>query len=61
MKKEKIKEELLKKTVTHEGKQSITCANALEIAEKLSVAPIEVGKMCNEMEIRIKNCQLGCF
>jgi hypothetical protein len=56
-----IKTEILAKVTAHEGKQSLDCAVALSIAKKLSVTPAEVGRQCNEMKIKIKNCQLGCF
>jgi len=61
MDRSKIVEAIKAKTITKDGKQYIDCAEATSIAEKLNVAPIEVGKICNEMKIKIKNCQLGCF
>lgn len=42
-----------------EGK--ITCPVARGIAEKCDVPYTVVGKTCNEMEIKIKGCSLGCF
>jgi hypothetical protein len=39
----------------------ITCSDALAIAKNLNVSPGEVGKLLNEMKIKIKGCQLGCF
>lgn len=56
-----IKKELLANASSTDGKQRIDCAKVMEIAEKLSITPIEAGKICNEMGIKIKNCQLGCF
>ena len=61
MDKEKIKEYLLSKAVNKNEKQQITCATAFEIAEKFNVSNEEIGKMCNELQIKITNCQLGCF
>ena len=46
-------------TQSREGK--ITCREALEIADKAGVSPAAVGKALNEMKIKIKGCQLGCF
>lgn len=56
MKKE-LKEEMLKKTV--DGK--LTCDAARRIAEKLGISYREAGEAANELGIKIKDCQLGCF
>ncbi len=40
---------------------TISCKEALEIAAKLDIKPAIVGKMINELKIKIKGCQLGCF
>jgi molybdopterin-guanine dinucleotide biosynthesis protein len=47
------------KTRSAEGK--ITCSDARTIAEELGVPYKEVGKTANELKIKIKNCELGCF
>ena len=39
----------------------LTCNSARMIAEELDVPYIEVGKAANELKIKIKNCELGCF
>jgi hypothetical protein len=39
----------------------IDCADALRVANEAGVAPIEIGKACNEAKIKIAGCQLGCF
>ncbi|MCS7215243.1 MAG: molybdopterin-guanine dinucleotide biosynthesis protein MobB [Thermodesulfovibrio sp.] len=39
----------------------ITCSEARKIAEELNVGYIEVGKMANELNIKIRKCELGCF
>ncbi len=39
----------------------LTCQQAFQISEKLNCSPLEVGKKCDEMEIKIAKCQLGCF
>jgi hypothetical protein len=44
-----------------DGKKSLTCAKAFQIAKKLNIAVIEIGNLCNDHSIRICNCQLGCF
>jgi hypothetical protein len=55
--KEELKEEMLKKAV--DGK--LPCAAAMKIAESLGLQFREVGEAANELGIKIKNCQLGCF
>lgn len=51
--------EIIKKSIKEEGK--ITCKDALKIANEAGVSPSEVGKEINNMKIKIKGCQLGCF
>lgn len=40
---------------------ALTCAAAHAIADELAVAPIEVGRGMDLMEIRLTKCQLGLF
>jgi molybdopterin-guanine dinucleotide biosynthesis protein MobB len=51
-------EEALKK---FSFEKEITCSDARKIAEELGVSYIEIGKMANDLKIKIKNCELGCF
>ena len=39
----------------------LDCRYALELAEELEVPPARIGRICDEENIRIANCQLGCF
>ena len=39
----------------------ISCKAALETAQEFGVSPAFVGRALNDLEIRIKQCQLGCF
>jgi hypothetical protein len=61
MDRKKIEEALLAKAKPKEGKLYINCKDAIKIAEDIGVAPIETGKVCNELKIKINNCKLGCF
>jgi len=56
-----IEQALTSKVIEKEGKNYIPCSAALKIATDMKVAPAEVGKLCNEMKIKIMKCQLGCF
>ena len=44
-----------------DGKPKLSCVKALVIAKEFCVNPAEVGKICNDRNIKISSCQLGCF
>ena len=46
---------------TSGGKKKISCAEAFKIARKYKTEIIEIGRICNENNIKIRKCQLGCF
>ena len=39
----------------------IPCAVCFKIAEDIGISRKEIGKILNEMKIKISQCQLGCF
>ena len=39
----------------------LPCAMAFKIGRKLKVNPRKVGDMANGLNVKISNCQLGCF
>jgi len=39
----------------------LSCAAAHELARELNVSLTEIGSICNELQIKIADCQLGCF
>ena len=43
----------------HEGR--ISCEKAWELADKAEVDKSEVGDLANEIGVKIRACQLGCF
>lgn len=47
------------KEAAKEGK--ISCTAARQIAEELRVPVRQVGEAANELKIKIKACELGCF
>ena len=55
--KEKLKQEIMKKALD----RKLPCAAARKIAEDLKVPYAEVGAAADELGVKIKNCQLGCF
>jgi hypothetical protein len=44
-----------------EGRDKLTCSDAFELAEKFNMEIIQIGRLCNERNIKICKCQLGCF
>ena len=54
---EKIKEEIQKKAANNR----LPCAVARKIAQKLSVSYKAVGNAADELNIKITDCELGCF
>lgn len=42
-------------------RERLTCAEAFELAEEFDTAVAEVGRICDENNIKICKCQLGCF
>jgi hypothetical protein len=42
-----------------EGK--LPCAMCFKIAEDFGISKREMGKVLNEIKIKISQCQLGCF
>lgn len=53
----KLKEAVLEKA--KDGK--LPCALCLKIADDFRISKREMGKILNEMKIKISQCQLGCF
>ena len=46
-------------TKTLEGR--IACAQCFEIARRCDVSLRQIGDVCDDQDIRITSCQLGCF
>jgi hypothetical protein len=57
MSREELKAKI--KAAAPEGK--IACAAAMRLAEELVISRRDMGKLLNELQIKIKQCQLGCF
>lgn len=58
---DKIPEKVLEavKAAAPEGR--LSCADAHALAEKLEVELLLIGRAADELNLRIKKCQLGCF
>ncbi len=56
-----ILERVRQSAVERDGRLVLPCAAAFSIAEKTGVSLAEIGAACNEQQIKIIRCQLGCF
>lgn len=43
------------------GKKKLPCVEAFRLAEEFDVSKAQVGQICNDNNIKISNCQFGCF
>ena len=43
------------------GRLELLCADAFELAARLDVEPLALGRSCHQEKIKICKCQLGCF
>ncbi|KKL96279.1 hypothetical protein LCGC14_1846050 [marine sediment metagenome] len=57
MTEEQLREAIQARAV--EGKAP--CKAMLDLAAETGASPGEVGRACDELNIKIKACQLGCF
>ena len=55
------REELQAKIKAAAPQGKISCAAAMRLAEELVISRQDLGKLLNELKIKIKQCQLGCF
>jgi hypothetical protein len=53
----KLEEAILEKSKN--GK--LPCALCFKMADDFGVSKNEIGKVLNEMKIKVSQCQLGCF
>ena len=44
-----------------DDRKKLTCAQALKLAREFETEIIEIGRICNQHNIKIHKCQLGCF
>jgi hypothetical protein len=62
MSNEKVLEAILAIAGTRDdGKRTLTCGAAFELAEANGLELIDIAKVCNAEDIRFTHCQLGCF
>ena len=54
-------EQLKDKILSTAENSKLPCQKAFAIAEETGLTRAEVGKACNELGVKIFDCQLGCF
>ena len=54
-------EAVVEKAKELDGRRQLTCKEAFSLAQEFGVEILEVGHICNQQNIRICHCQLGCF
>ena len=57
-----MEREKLEKAVREKAKEGkLPCAMCFKIAEEFGISKKEMGEVLNDLNIRISQCQLGCF
>lgn len=56
-----IRKLVLESAVERQGRKILSCARAFEIHRQHGVPLAEIGRICDENDIKIRACQLGCF
>ncbi len=54
-------EELRKAIQEKASNGKVSCESMLKLAQETGWPPRQIGLLCDEMNIRIAACQLGCF
>ena len=47
--------------VQRDGKKILACAQAFRLSKEHNISLKEIGETCDQNDIKIKSCQLGCF
>lgn len=58
---EKIQNQLNERILAEADNSRLPCQKAFAIAEETGLETADVGKACNKLEVKIVECQLGCF
>ncbi|MCK4537650.1 MAG: hypothetical protein KAV42_02505 [Candidatus Krumholzibacteria bacterium] len=61
MDREKLTELIRENALERDGKKVMPCPKAFMLSREYGVSLKQIGECCNEADIRISNCQLGCF
>ncbi len=56
-----VTQEVLDRVKEAAGDNGLTCPAARKLADDMGVAPKVIGDACNQLDIKINSCALGCF
>lgn len=56
-----LPKEVLEKVKEAAEDSKLSCPKARKLAKDLKVSPNLIGEACDELNIKIKDCELGCF
>ncbi len=56
-----VTQEVLDRVKAAAGDNGLSCPAARKLADDLGVEPKVIGDACNQLDVKIKNCALGCF
>ncbi len=54
-------EEITARIKAEAASGKIACAAAFKLADELGLSRRQMGELLNELQIKITQCQLGCF
>ena len=58
---DKMREKLAERILEEAPEKKLSCKKAFALAEEFECLPVVVGRLADEMKIKIYGCQLGCF
>ena len=58
---DKLKELVMGATFEEDGRTKLKCEDAFRLAAENGVERLDIARICNNDNIRICQCQLGCF
>ncbi len=61
MERESIEERAKQRILEEAPQQRLACRKAFALAGELGLKVAEIGRLCDELNVKITHCQLGCF
>jgi len=58
---ESMKKKLTERILAEATEEGLSCPQALAIAAELACDPAHLGRLCDELKVKLYGCQLGCF
>lgn len=58
---ETLKKKLGERILEEAAEKRLSCPQALAIARELDCDPVHLGRLCDELKVKLYGCQLGCF